>query len=180
MKRAPQKMIAACVVSLYLLGCTEGADSGLAAFIASETNPNPAELTKECFAKENLPAVIETVTERKVKRPEVLGKDGVVIRKATYRTQSRQNIVSERREIEYQTLCASDYTPELISNLQRALKARGYYSGAVNGLLTPTTEKAVKDYQVSLNFPATKLARFTAQQLGLIAYSRTDISANQL
>jgi len=78
------------------------------------------------------------------------------------------------RDIWFEVPCADDMTPDFATTLQRALKSRGLYDGAVDGLMGGGTRKAVHQYQSAHGLDSDVLSMDTARQLGLIAYPRPD------
>ncbi|MBW6505568.1 MAG: peptidoglycan-binding protein [Rhodobacteraceae bacterium] len=124
-----------------------------------------------CWAHQIRPAVIETVTEQVQLRPEQRDPvTGAVTRAATFRTETRQQIVSDQTPIWFRTPCDEQMTPEFIASLQRALRARGLYRGPAGGELDPATIRALGAYQAPRGLPSGTLALATAQELGLIAW----------
>jgi hypothetical protein len=132
------------------------------------TLPDPD--TGQCRANDVTPAVVETVTEQVILEPAELGPGGTVLRPAIYETKTRQEIVRDRREQEFQALCEARLTPELITNLQRALGVRGFYKGQPTGELNWRTRRGIRLYQLDQRIDSAILSYATAQQLGLIAY----------
>lgn len=128
--------------------------------------------TGTCYTRAITPALIETVTEQ-VMVAAVTNDAGTVIAPATFRTQTRQEILRERREVEFETPCAHITTPAFIASVQRALFARGYYNGPINGQLDTRTSTAVERFQIAENDVHTKtLTLETARSLGLVAVPR--------
>lgn len=130
-----------------------------------------------CYARESTPAVIETVTEQIIVQPADLNSDGSVRSPAVYRTVTRQSILRERREIEFETPCPATLTPDFVSSLQRALKARGLYRGPVSGVLDGRTGRAVRAFQRDFGPDSATLSIQAARRLGLVALSRAQIDA---
>lgn len=139
--------------------------------LANPVTVDPTEGT--CFARTTTPALIETVTEQIVVQPAVVRSDGSVETPAAFRTVTRQRILRERREVEFETPCASVLTPELIASVQRALIARGYYRGAISGELDTRTSAAIERFQTDQDDVHTKVLTLrTARTLGLVALPR--------
>ena len=131
-----------------------------------------------CYGIVQTPAVIETVTEQVVVQPAILDADGGLRSPAIYRTVTRQEIVTERRETEFESICRHQLTSDFIASLQRALQVRGAYSGPVTGILDPRTTRAQRRFQVSQGGPdSNALAIDTARQLGLVAYPEAELRA---
>lgn len=129
-----------------------------------------------CYGRTTTPAQVETVTEQHLERPERRDAEGRVIEPARYRTERRQQIVREREIVEYETPCAEAFTPDFIKSLQRALAARGLYTGPVDGVLSPQTGTAIRAFQRGFGPDSPVLSMEAAQRLGLIALDRAQIS----
>jgi len=126
-----------------------------------------------CFARTTTPALIETVTEQIMVQPAQVRSDGTVQSPAAFRTVTRQRIVRERREVEFETPCGHVVTPQFIASVQRALLARGYFSGQITGLYDARTRTAVSRFQADQNDVLTdQLTLRTARDLGLVAQPR--------
>lgn len=122
-----------------------------------------------CWAQEIAPAVVESVTEQIITKPAELGPDGQILSPAIYRTNTRQQIIKERKVNWIETLCPDKLTPELLASLQRALAARSHYKGPISGALDAPTQTALQAYQRSQGLDSRNLALVTARQLGLAA-----------
>lgn len=126
-----------------------------------------------CFERVTTPAVIETVTEQIMVQPALVRSDGSVESPAAFRTVTRQRILRERREVEFETPCASVMTPEFIASVQRALLARGYYRGPISGALDSRTGAAIERFQTDQQDVQTRVLTLrTARALGLVAQAR--------
>ena len=129
-------------------------------------------LTGTCFANDTTPAVIETVTVQEIETAEVRDGDGRVTQPATFRTVTRQQILRERTDVRFETVCPPVYTREFVSTLQRALTVRGFYAGPITGTLDATTSAAIRRFQ-RIDGPDTGLLSIaTARALGLVALDR--------
>ena len=129
-----------------------------------------------CLSRATTPAIIETVTEQVMVQPAVVDTDGTVRSPAVFRTVTRQQILRERREVEFEVPCPPLMTPEFIASVQRALKARGFYRGPTTGVLDPATSRAVQAYQVSIGDVDTgQLTLKAARSLGLVALPRDEL-----
>jgi hypothetical protein len=133
----------------------------------------------QCFAKDTAPAVIETVTLQEIELPELRDANGTVTRPATFRTITRQQIVRERAEIRFETVCPQNYSVDLVATLQRALTARGFYAGQISGTLDLQTGAAIQQFQRVSGLDTPLLALATARQLGLVAFSKESLVASQ-
>ncbi|WP_212524454.1 peptidoglycan-binding domain-containing protein [Actibacterium sp. MT2.3-13A] len=127
-----------------------------------------------CWGRDETPAVIETVTEHVLVKPAELAADGTVRTPATYRTETRQQIVQDRRELWFETPCPPQMDEEFIASLQRALKARGLYRGAVTGRMDRATTRALRRFQAPMGMDSGVLSMEAARRLGLVAYPRPE------
>ncbi|HHS88886.1 MAG TPA: peptidoglycan-binding protein [Rhodobacteraceae bacterium] len=125
-----------------------------------------------CTATDTTPAVIETITEDILLKPAEIDAAGNITAPAVFETRTRQVITQERREVEFETPCPSDLTPEFIASLQRALKARGHYVGAISGVMDENTRQAVRSFQLQSGLNSAILSSETARQLGLLVTER--------
>ena len=156
----------------FLAGCAEQSGPEVARLAKNQGSISlPDPVTGHCKATDATPAIVETVTEDTIVQPTQLSADGRVLYPAVYETQTYQVILKERQELHFHAVCAAEMTPELIANLQRALTARGYQSGAVTGRMTPATKRALRDYQKTIGIESALLAHQTAKNFGLVAYA---------
>lgn len=126
--------------------------------------------TGTCFARDTTPALFETVTEQIMVQPAIVRSDGSVEQPAAFRTVTRQRILRERREVEFEVPCDSVLTPPFVASVQRALLARGYYQGGITGRMDPATADAVKRFQSAQDdVPIGTLTLRSARALGLVA-----------
>lgn len=132
----------------------------------------PGAAPGQCWGKDVSPAVVETVTEQVMLQPAEILTDGRIAEPAIYKTETRQRIVKERQETWFETPCPADLTPDFIASVQRALKARGRYSGPINGDLTGPTRAAIRAYQKAQGLDSGILSMAAARKLGLIAVPR--------
>jgi len=100
---------------------------------------------------------------------------GVVTVPAAFRTMVRQQIVRERSEIRFETICPQNYSQDLVSTLQRALKARGFYTGPISGILDETTGTAIQRFQRQDGRDTPLLAIETARKLGVVAFDLNEL-----
>ncbi|MCR9147217.1 MAG: peptidoglycan-binding protein [Rhodobacteraceae bacterium] len=167
------------IAPLACLALTASILSGCAATLPSEpelvqrlgTAP-PGAPPGKCWGKDISPAVVETVTEQIMLQPAEILTDGSIAQPAIYKTETHQRIVRERQETWFETPCPADLTPEFNASLQRALKARGHYTGPVNGKLDARTRAAIRAYQKAQGLDSGILSVAAARQLGLIAVPR--------
>ncbi|WP_246139414.1 peptidoglycan-binding domain-containing protein [Phaeobacter marinintestinus] len=138
-----------------------------------ETAQTDATVSDVCWDKTITPAVIETVTEQVMVKPAELYADGTVKTPATHETQTIQKIVQERQETRFEIPCPDVMTPDFIMSVQRALKARGYYSGPISGQMSSATQSAIRDYQKKQGLDSSTLSVDAARKLGLIMVERS-------
>jgi len=163
-----------CAAALAVLtGCAPGpADLG------ALREPEVSRMTQEappgaapgsCWGKHVSPAVIETVTHQVMLQPAQVRADGTVSQPAIYKTETRQDIVQERRETWFETPCPAQLTPDFVASVQRALAARGLYRGPVTGQFDARTRAAVRRYQKPQGLDSGILSLAAARKLGLVA-----------
>jgi hypothetical protein len=138
-----------------------------------ERPPNARE--GACYIEYQAPALIETVTEQILVRPEKRGVDietgqPIVIEAAIYRTETVQRIVRARQEDWIETVCAKDQTVEFVENLQRALAARKLYYGAITGEMDDRTKRAIRKVQKTYDVNSSDLTRDLAESYGLVIH----------
>ena len=115
-----------------------------------------------CWASDETPAVIETVTEQ-------IAEDPTGQSEGSYRTETRQEIVQPREKIWFRTPCAAELTPEVVATLQRALRARGLYALPASGVPDAATGAAIRAFQLPRGLNSDQLSLTAAQDLGVIA-----------
>ncbi|EAQ04211.1 lipoprotein, putative [Pseudooceanicola batsensis HTCC2597] len=154
-------LLAACDLPLPVPGL------GAPEIIRIHSTPPPGSPPGACWGREATPAVIETVTEQILLQPAQVRSDGTVEAPAVYKTETRQRIVKERRELWFRTPCPPELTFDFVASLQRALAARGLYRGQVNGVMDRATRHAVRRYQAPLGLDSGILSLAGARKLGL-------------
>ncbi|WP_227284847.1 peptidoglycan-binding domain-containing protein [Boseongicola sp. H5] len=124
-----------------------------------------------CYGRETTPAVIETVTDQIMLQPPQIGSAGEVREPAIFITETRQQIIRERRELWFETPCQAEIgDPEFISTLQRALAARDLYRGPANGIMDARTRRAIRAFQEPQGLDSPILSLAAARQLGLAVW----------
>jgi hypothetical protein len=139
--------------------------------IHSNAKTPPSSKPGECWADAVTPAVYETDTEHDLVAPGQPATAGHPATPAVYQTVTRQKIVQDRQQVWFRSPCPEDTTPEFIGTLQRALLARGYYSGPLTGTMDATTRAALRRYQAPQGLDSEILSLAAARQLGLISYN---------
>lgn len=87
---------------------------------------------------------------------------------ARYLVSSRSLNSGTLEEKAFRVPCPEQMTPELIRSLQRALKIRGYFGGAVTGHADVATSMAVRAFQRDRGFDSPILTLETVVSLGLL------------
>ena len=166
----------ALVLCLFPLvqACVDTSDPSLGSFNEPEITrlqqmAPPGAAPGTCWGKHVTPAIIETTTHQVMLQPAEIRADGSVTQPATFKTETRQEIVRERREIWFQTPCPEILSPNFIASVQRALQARGVYRGQVNGQMDKATRSAVRKYQKPQGLDSGILSLAAAKKLGLVA-----------
>ncbi|HRI00934.1 MAG TPA: peptidoglycan-binding protein [Saprospiraceae bacterium] len=114
-----------------------------------------------------IPAVYQTVSKRVMVEPESVRE---VVTPAVYK------IVKERRLVKTggftvwtEILCEGKTTNSKISAVQKALKAKGYSVGVIDGKMGLKTQTALKQFQTENGLPTGNLNIQTLQALGIDA-----------
>lgn len=124
-----------------------------------------------CYGRETTPAVIETVTDQVMLQPPEINSAGQVLQPAVFMTETRQQIVQERRELWFETPCQAEIgDPDFIASLQRALAARDLYRGPANGVMDARTRRAIRAFQEPQGLNSPILSMAAARQLGLVVW----------
>ncbi|TNE70050.1 MAG: peptidoglycan-binding protein [Rhodobacteraceae bacterium] len=166
-RKSPPLRLALVLMSALLSSCQMSAPDTEILRAADTPGAPPGADPEACYARHVTPAIIETVTEHVMVQPPQIDSSGAVAYPAVYRTETRQEIVRERKELWFETLCREDWTPEFIASVQRALQVRGYFQGAVNGKMDHATRRAIRAYQLEQGVDSEVLSIAAARQLGL-------------
>jgi len=121
-----------------------------------------------CYGKDVTPGVIEHVNERVLIAEAKIGPQGNVLSPPQYEERSTQKLVNGHEPVYFETPCPPRWTPDFIASIQRALKARGIYGGAVTGTLDEQTRAAVRTFQVGRGLNSAILSTDSARALGLV------------
>ncbi len=146
----------------------------LPSFMAAEIE---TDAQGRCYGRDITPAVIETVTEQALVRPQSAATATAAAQPAAYTRVTRQVIVRERREVAFETLCPPSFTQDFVETLQRALVARGFHQGPVTGRLDQATLDAVQAFQRDDGPDSPLLSISAARRLGIVALSPQQIEA---
>ncbi|ETX07633.1 peptidoglycan-binding domain-containing protein [Candidatus Entotheonella palauensis] len=76
-------------------------------------------------------------------------------------------------------LCHTQTTPEIVRQIQRALKQARYYHAAVDGIYGPQTRRAVKSYQRAKGLAVGGLTFETLKSLGLKSHDQQVVAGTQ-
>ena len=98
--------------------------------------------SEEKINEETIPATYKTVTERKL------------VKKGGYTVWT-------------EILCADDTSTDMVRNIQRSLKDKGYNPGPIDGVLGVQTQTALKQYQTDNTLPIGNLNIKTLEHLGV-------------
>lgn len=171
-------MLLRCLPVVSVLACLAGCaapgggGSATALSLAGEwraTEPGPE---AGCFVEQTRPAVVETVTEQVLEAPERRDPvSGAVIEAARYRSQIHSRIVEGGERMWFAVPCTDQLTPDVVATLQRALAARGLYSGPVSGTIDVATRSAILAYQRPRGLISDRLSLRAAQEMGLIPWN---------
>ena len=134
---------------------------------------NDPQLEKEaCRAKVTQPAIYETATEKKLIAPAKFSPSGRQIAPPTYQNQIIYRVVRERAVKWFDTPCKDEMNADLIGDLQRALAARGYFSGKLTAMMDHDTKAALRRYQAENGLDSAILASQTVMDFGLLPVPR--------
>lgn len=174
MQTPPFRFALALCLALGACGAAPPAvTTDLAAALLPATGETPPPAPKgACWHRAVTPAVIETVTEQVLATPERRGPDGAVLEPASFRTETSQRIITERRAVWFETPCPPVQDVEFIATLQRALKARGLYLMPLTGTLDEATRSAIRAWQRPRGLDSDVLALASARALGIVAVPR--------
>ena len=162
------------ILALALAGCQPGLPkaarqaNNLSRELIRKTGPKPpSEGENICWTDDVIPAIIETVTEQVLVQPEQRSVDDEVIGAAVFETKTAQRIVQDRRDVWFRSPCEDVLTVDFVASLQRALKARGYYTDDLTGQLDVQTRHAIRQYQEPLGLNSERLSLAAARRLGI-------------
>jgi len=121
-----------------------------------------------CFAFSDGELQTTIVIDETLVTPEVKATDGTVIVPAVYEQNEREVLVPTGAPRRFEVICPQNLSQSFVASVQRALKVRGIYAGAVNGLMDQGTRSSILAYQTSLGRRSANLGFDTAVRLGLI------------
>lgn len=155
-----------------LAGCQPPAGPDVTQVIAPSVitlkeGPAPADTEDQCWV--HLPGQPRTKLEEqviKVAEPR-LDSDGRELSPAIYR-RAQVEVTEPNPGQHFARLCDDQLTPAFVETLQRALQARGVYTGEVTGVMDTATREAVGRYQRGQDLDSDVLSLSAARQLGLV------------
>lgn len=177
------KLLPALAASLWLGGCAPqiAVPAPVTEDLSREGLPYgkggtpPAQPEGACWDHDTIPAVIETVTQTVLAQAEERDATGRITRPASYDSIAHQRMVHERETLWLRTPCPGDLTPDTIATLQRALKARGYFTAPLTGVMDAPTRVAVRRYQADHGLDTPILTLTAARALGLVPVDRSTL-----
>lgn len=123
------------------------------------------ELVKPAEVREiEVPAEYKTVKVLKMVQPP---QERRVPVPAEYQTIERQVLVSEGTAAWKSILCETNTTPGIVADIQRALLAKGFNPGKIDGVLGRDTAEAVKAFQQANGLSTGGLTMETLERLGV-------------
>ena len=112
-----------------------------------------------------IPAEYKTITKRVLTSP---ARDETIEIPAEYKTISDRKLVRAGGFTRWvEIVCAGDTNSDLIRQVQRALKDRGYDPGPIDGVLGTRTKSALQQYQEKSGLPVGNLNKETLGSLGV-------------
>lgn len=163
----PLRVFGAAVVLAVMAACQGGENTMALRTPSLFQKAPPGAAPGTCWGKSIIPAKVATITEQVLVTP--ASGDGHA---ATYRTETRQEIIRPRQESWFEAVCDDALTPDFVKSLQRALAVRGIYKGRISGDMSALTRRAVRLLQADDGVLSDKLSLKTARKLGLIAVTR--------
>ena len=157
--------LAACAPQIAVEAPGAGDLSGEAVRISGD-GPPPGPVGT-CWAHDLIPAAYETVTEQTMVTPEIHDAAGTLVSPAAYKSVAKLRVLRERRDIWFTAPCPETVTPEYLATLQRALKARGYFTQSLTGTMDRATTEALRRYQADHGLDSPLLSLGAARQLGV-------------
>lgn len=123
--------------------------------------------TSGCIAITRGPDRFEQVERQVQVVPEERSANGELLNPAVFRNEIQRVRIESDVVRRFETLCPPRYTVDFVTSLQRALQARGDFTGSVTGLIDEPTRAAIQRYQHRQGLNSAVLSLETAQALGL-------------
>ncbi len=144
--------------------------------LLQSTRNGPADAPEgSCWGKTISRAVVERVSTQVQIKAAKVNNDGTIASAPVYRTEEKQVIVTPRRDNWFETPCPEVLTPEFISSLQRAMQARGDYTGEISGIMDSATRSAIRRIQFQDGLDSSVLSLEVSRELGLVAVPRDPV-----
>jgi regulator of extracellular matrix RemA (YlzA/DUF370 family) len=86
---------------------------------------------------------------------------------ATYKTITKKKKIAEGYAKWVPIVCQSSINSTMITQVQRALKAKGFYNGPIDGIWGAASKSATRAYQKAKGLPVAGLSMATMQSLGI-------------
>ncbi|MEZ5686048.1 MAG: peptidoglycan-binding domain-containing protein [Paracoccaceae bacterium] len=175
MRRKRVALGALCGV-LMLGGCMDAPapqpQAPVAQTLARALGTAPPAGAPGCYATiETRPVTFGTVKRAVEIRPaQIDPKTGRELAPALYEEQEFSAVLDGGESQSFETLCPAEETPELIASMQRALKARGLYRGAISGRMEAETRRALRAYQAPRGLPSDVVSRRALMEMGLLVW----------
>ena len=132
------------------------------------TEPEPFGLN--CWARDQIPAVMGKGEGDVLVAPEQRGLDGILLQPAIYRKAQIDVIVEPARPFWFRAPCPPALDNDFVSSGLRALEVRCGYIGPITVVLDARTQAAIRRYQAVQGLDSAVLSLKAAQQLGLANY----------
>ncbi|MCI5211204.1 MAG: hypothetical protein D3910_21020 [Candidatus Electrothrix sp. ATG2] len=97
-----------------------------------------------------IPAEYKNVRVKKLVKE---AEEKVVQVPAEYKTITKKVKVSDSKIVWRPALCEDEAVDSKIREMQSALSREGFYTGEINGMLTPETNEALRTYQMDRGLP---------------------------
>lgn len=160
-------LLAACTQDQVSRPSTADLSKGVIRVRGSDS-PTPPSQPGTCWTTDTTPAIIETVSEQVIDASAVTDAAGNVVSPARYATSTHQRILRDRQSIHIRTPCPEEMTVEFVASVQRALKARGFYTAQVTGAMDAPTLDAIRRFQEGQGLDSPVLSLAGAKTLGLV------------
>jgi len=150
------RALALLALTALLAACQPGLPEPQVLRAESSMDPLTSVPGQACWDTDQVPAVTQTVFDEAA--------DGA-------RT-PREVIVRPAEERLFAVPCPEHVSDDFIASLQRALRARGHFTGTISGDMDAPTEAAIRSFQAPQGLNSAILSLEGAQQLGLVPVAR--------
>jgi regulator of extracellular matrix RemA (YlzA/DUF370 family) len=114
--------------------------------------------------KVKTPAKYTTVKIKKLIQP---ASEKRIAIPATYKTVTKKKKIAEGYAKWVPIVCKTSINSTMIREVQRALKAEGFYNGPIDGIWGTSSRSAVRTYQKAKGLPVAGLSMATMESLGI-------------